>query len=502
MAFMRASKFRHVFGKPLRKDQCYDNIRITKSSWDSTFCCVNPKFVAIITEAAGGGAFLVLPVNKVGRVERDVPLVAGHKAAVLDINWCPHNDQIIASASEDCTVKIWEIPDEGLVKNLTESVVDLVAHQRRVGQVIWHPTANNVLLSAGSDNKIFIWNVATAEVLTEIDTPDLTLSASFNYNGSKLVVTNKDKMMRLIDPRTGEITAEVQAHHGAKPSQAVYLKEGKIFTTGFSRMSERQYALWDEKDLSKPLVMEEIDNSNGVIFPFYDADTSMVYLCGKGDSLIRYYEVTEDAPYVHYLNLYQSSDPQRGIGYMPKRGLNVNACEIARFYKLLNSGLCEIIPFTVPRKSELFQDDLYPDTAGDIPAISAEDWHAGKNAEPILISLKDGYKTVKKEGIKAVKKSDALTKMPTKKPASSTTTHDHGEEASEAASSGPAHQPENAKPVPSGQVEGFDSQALLEDIRKLKLIVKAHERRIKTLEDKLSQYEANSPDEEDQEDQA
>ena len=26
----------------------------------------------------------------------------------------------------------------------------------------------------------------------------------------------------------------------------VYLKEGKIFTTGFSRMSERQYALWDE----------------------------------------------------------------------------------------------------------------------------------------------------------------------------------------------------------------------------------------------------------------
>ena len=28
--------------------QCYDNIRVSKSSWDSTFCAVNPKFLAII----------------------------------------------------------------------------------------------------------------------------------------------------------------------------------------------------------------------------------------------------------------------------------------------------------------------------------------------------------------------------------------------------------------------------------------------------------------------
>jgi len=27
--------------------------------------------------------------------------------------------------------------------------------------------------------------------------------------------------------------------------------------------------------------MQEIDTSNGVIFPFYDQDSNMVYLCGK-----------------------------------------------------------------------------------------------------------------------------------------------------------------------------------------------------------------------------
>lgn len=65
----RRSKFKHVFGKPLKKEECYSNIRISKNAWDSTFCAVNNKYVAIITEAAGGGDFLVLPLEKVSVVK-------------------------------------------------------------------------------------------------------------------------------------------------------------------------------------------------------------------------------------------------------------------------------------------------------------------------------------------------------------------------------------------------------------------------------------------------
>ena len=73
---------------------------------------------------------------------------------------------------------------------------------------------------------------------------------------------------------------------------------------------------------------------------------------------------------------------------MPKRGCDVSICEIARFYRLNNSGLCQVITMTVARKSELFQEDLYPDTLSDEAAISAEDWFAGADAEPSLVSLK------------------------------------------------------------------------------------------------------------------
>lgn len=36
-----------------------------------------------------------------------------------------------------------------------------------------------------------------------------------------------------------------------------------------------------QDDLSEPLYEEDLDGSAGVLFPFYDPDTNMLYLAGK-----------------------------------------------------------------------------------------------------------------------------------------------------------------------------------------------------------------------------
>ncbi|KAI5089392.1 hypothetical protein C0J45_20800 [Silurus meridionalis] len=404
---VRQSKFRHVFGQAVKNDQCYDDIRVSRVTWDSAFCAVNPKFVAIIVEASGGGAFIVLPLQKTGRIDKTYPTVCGHTGPVLDIDWCPHNDHVIASGSEDCTIMVWQIPENELTAPHSEPVVVLEGHSKRVGIVTWHPTVRNVLLSAGGDNVIFIWNVGTGEALITLDDmhPDMIFSVCWNHNGSLICTACKDKKVRVIDPRKAKIIAEKdKAHEGARPMRAIFLANGNIFTTGFSRMSERQLALWNQKNMDEPISVHEMDTSNGVLLPFYDPDTNIVYLCGKGDSSIRYFEITDEAPYVHYLNTFSSKEPQRGMGYMPKRGLDVNKCEIARFYKL-HERKCEPIIMTVPRKSDLFQDDLYPDTAGPDWALEAEEWFEGKNGDPILISLKHGYVPGKNRDLKVVKKN-------------------------------------------------------------------------------------------------
>ncbi|KAM9257192.1 coronin-6 isoform 2-T2 [Cariama cristata] len=461
---VRQSKFRHVFGQPVKADQMYEDIRVSKVTCDSSFCAVNPKFVAIIVESGGGGAFIVLPLAKTGRVDKNHPLVTGHTAPVLDIDWCPHNDNVIASASEDTTVMVWQIPDYVPVRNITEPVVTLEGHSKRVGIISWHPTARNVLLSAGCDNLVILWNVGTGEMLLVLEDmhTDLIYNVGWNRNGSLLVTTCKDKKVRIIDPRKQQIVAERFApHEGLRPVRAIFTREGHIFTTGFTRMSQRELGLWDPKNFEEPIALQEMDTSNGVLLPFYDPDSSIVYLCGKGDSSIRYFEITDEAPYVHYLNTYSSKEPQRGMGFMPKRGLDVSKCEIARFFKL-HERKCEPIVMTVPRKSDLFQDDLYPDTPGPEPALEADEWLSGKDAEPILISLREGYVPIKNRELKVVKKNI----LDSKPPPASRRRHS-------------ACDPDFSQPA---------LEEVLEEIRALKQTVQAQEKRISDLENKLCQF--------------
>lgn len=62
---VRQSKFRHVFAQAWKAKHCIDDVRVSRVTWDSPLCAVNPKFIAVIIEAGGGGAFLVVPISKV-----------------------------------------------------------------------------------------------------------------------------------------------------------------------------------------------------------------------------------------------------------------------------------------------------------------------------------------------------------------------------------------------------------------------------------------------------
>ncbi|NWW49530.1 COR2A protein, partial [Pedionomus torquatus] len=319
-----------------------------------------------------------------GKLDPHYPKICGHKDNVLDIKWNPFNDFVIASCSEDATVKIWEIPKHLLTKNITSPKKELLGHVRRVGLIEWHPTANDILFSSGYDYKIMIWNLDTKEAV--ISNPvktlephkDVVLSMSFNTDGSLLATACRDRKIRLIDPRAGTVVRE-GSYKSHRVNKVLFLGNmEKLFSTGTSRWNNRQIALWDQNDLSVPLLEEDLDGSSGLLFPFYDSDTHMLYVVGKGDGNIRYYEISAEKPYLNYLMEYRSHLPQKGIGMMPKRGLEVSACEIFRFYKLVpTKSLIEPISMIVPRRSESYQEDIYPLTTGTQPALTAQEWLNG-----------------------------------------------------------------------------------------------------------------------------
>ncbi|XP_029007722.1 coronin-2A isoform X2 [Betta splendens] len=393
----RSSKFRHVFGKPATKESCYDGVPITCSVQDNNFCAVNPRFLAVITECAGGGAFLVLSIHHTGKVDPHHPRVSGHRGNVLDIKWNPFNDYCIASCSEDNTVKVWEIPPHGVMKNLTVAWKELQGHSRRVSLIEWHPTANGILFSTGYDYQIMIWNLDCSEqviknpVRTISHHSDVVLSMSFNTDGSLLATACKDRKVRLMETYSGNLLQEANSKTHKATKVLILGNMKMLLTSGTSRWNDRQMALWDQDDLSVPLLEENVDGSSGVMFPFYDPDTHMLYLAGKGDGNIRYYEISSEKPYIHYLTEFRSSLPQKGMGVMPKRGLDVSSCEVFRFYRLVTiKSLIEPLSMIVPRRSEAYQEDIYPMTPGNRPALTADEWLCGVSKGPVLMSLKPG----------------------------------------------------------------------------------------------------------------
>ncbi|KAF9365841.1 Coronin-like protein crn1 [Mortierella sp. NVP85] len=398
--FVRPSKYRHVFGTAAKRELGYDNVKVSGNAWDSNLIKVNTKFFSLNWNSGGGGAFAVIPLTMTGKIADNLPMYRGHSAAVLDTDFSPFNEYLIASASEDSKVFIYSIPEE-LGEEDIDPVVRLTTHGRKVGQVLFNPVAENVLLSASTDLTMKLWDIEKGtERQTITGHLEIIQGVCWNYNGTLVATTCRDKKLRIFDVRSNKIVAHADSHPGVKGSRVVWMGDSnRIATTGFSKMSDRQLNIWDTENIEKPLRSSNIDTSSGVIMPFYDGDSNMLYLAGKGDGNIRYYEYENDELFT--LSEF-TSQPQRGIAFMPKRGLNVNECEIARAYKVSNHFV-EPISFTVPRKADSFQSDIFPDCASDEPALTADAWFNGETANPKLMSLEKGYTpTVKKEFVASV----------------------------------------------------------------------------------------------------
>jgi len=391
--FVRSSKFRHVFGNVAKKEDCYDDLRITRTAWDSNYAAASATYFALLCEAGGGGAFYVLPYSPAGKMDpKTTPLITGHKAPVLDLDFNPFNDSLVASVSDDCTGKIWGIPEGGLKQSMTEPLQTLNGHKRKVGTVKFNPTANNILATTSTDYSVKIWDIEKGKDVFSIDGghTDIIQSADWNRNGSMLATSCKDKKLRTIDPRQNKIAQEVEGHQGVKGSRIIYLGMDKLFSVGFTKTSEREFSIWDARNLGTKLTSQSVDSASGLLLPFYDEDTNVLFLGGKGDGNIRYYEIVDDATQIYCLSEFKTNTPQRGLCTLPKRAVNTGECEIVRMLKVLVKTV-EPISFQVPRKSDVFQDDIFPDCLSGEPALTSDDWLKGTNAEPKKMSLSGGF---------------------------------------------------------------------------------------------------------------
>jgi len=388
--FVRASLYRHVHGQPAKPENEFNELK-PQCTGEGNYITANSKFFCY-SGIGGGGPVVVWPINKPGRLPHNVPSLQVHKDQVLDFDFNPFNDNLLATGGEDCHIKVSQIPDDGIKQNITEAVANLEGHERKINILHWNPAAQNVLGSASADLSLKIWDVEKQACLSSFNEfGDVCQSFDWNPDGSQVVTTAKDLTMRVFDPRQQGSVVKFAGFTGSKSSRALWRGDkGQVIAVGSSKTSARQYGLWDVKMPEKPMQLVDIDTSAGVLMPMFDADNQILYVAGKGDGNIRYFEIVDTDPYVHYLSEFRDNQSQKGIAWLPKRAVDTTKCEVAHAFRLMKDKMIPI-SFQVPRKSaDTFQKDLYPDTYAGIPALSAADWAAGKNATPAKKSMKPG----------------------------------------------------------------------------------------------------------------
>ena len=215
-------------------------------------------------------------------------------------------------------------------------------------------------------------------------------SVTWKGDGTLLATTSRDKKLRIWDPRssTSQLANECESHSGNnRESAAVWLgSSNRILTSGFDQSRQRQVYVRDVRQLGAVEFSLVFDSSTGLLLPLFDPDTQMLFLAGKGDNTVGFYELNDRDP-VLTEGLRHTGQQTKGACLVPKRALKVMDGEVNRVLQLTSNALVPI-SYIVPRKSyREFHADLFPETAGPDPSIYASQWLGGSDEPPAKMSL-------------------------------------------------------------------------------------------------------------------
>jgi len=383
--------FKHLHADTPKPEFQFLDLKNPYTSGEGAYVAASATLFAV-TLQGGGGPVLIQRHDEPCRVRSDCKKVNTHKGKVLDLQFNPFIDNVLATGSEDCSIMITEVdehPDE-MKENINAADVTLGGHAKKVHLVKWHPTAMNVLASSSWDKTIRLWDVATAmEVQQYDDLKGNTFSLEFNSDGGLLATSTKDKLMKIFDPRVPEkVVAEFECCEGSKSSKVFWAEAaGYIGATCFNKMAKRKLRLWDLRKLDeKPVQDEIVDQMTSILMPYFDEDTNLLFTSGKGDGTVSFSSSTGKG--YKLIGSYRSSEPQKGGCFVPKRALETKKCEVARFLKLTKDAVIPL-SFCVPRKTAAttFQDDIYPDCFAGVPSMEGEEYFKGANKEKVRMSM-------------------------------------------------------------------------------------------------------------------
>ncbi|XP_050206443.1 WD40 repeat-containing protein HOS15 isoform X3 [Mercurialis annua] len=164
---------------------------------------------------------------------RPVKAFAGHQGEVNCVKWDP-TGSLLASCSDDISAKIWSMKQDKYVHDLRE-------HSKEIYTIRWSPTGpgtNNpnqqlVLASASFDSTVKLWDVELGKLLCSLEGHrEPVYSVAFSPNGEYLASGSLDKCINIWSLKDGKVVKTYTGNGGI--FEVCWNKEGDKIAACFA----------------------------------------------------------------------------------------------------------------------------------------------------------------------------------------------------------------------------------------------------------------------------
>ena len=93
---------------------------------------------------------------------------------------------------------------------LSPYLFDFRGHSDAVDQLIWHPTDPDLLATASGDRTVRIWDYRSAKSVTTVNTKGENINITWSPDGKTLAVGNREDLISFIDVKSHKIIREEQ----------------------------------------------------------------------------------------------------------------------------------------------------------------------------------------------------------------------------------------------------------------------------------------------------
>ncbi|KAL6454096.1 WDR5 WD repeat-containing protein 5 [Candida maltosa Xu316] len=126
-----------------------------------------------------------------------ITTLTGHTKGVSDIVYSPINSNILASCSDDLTIRLWNIKANKCIKIFKKHTYHITT--------LKFIQKGNILISGSSDETITIWDITSNKIMTTLAAhSDPVSSIALTPDDSMIVSASYDGLMRLFDLQTSQ----------------------------------------------------------------------------------------------------------------------------------------------------------------------------------------------------------------------------------------------------------------------------------------------------------